>query len=231
MSATSHALRAITLDHDDTLWPSGPALAAAEARLHTWLEQNAPAVAAALPPPQFAQFRRALAAELPRIAHDFTALRHETLSRAFALHGASGALVDAALEVFLAARSEVELYADVPAALERLSRRYRLVALSNGNADIERAGVGRFFSAVVNARSAGVGKPDPRIFHAACAAAGVPPEQALHAGDDPDFDVRGAARAGLRAAWINRPRAAWAGEWEAFHEFHDLLALCEWLGA
>ena len=231
MTATFHILKAITLDLDDTLWPSGSAIAAAEARLHTWLGENAPAVAASLPPPQFAQFRRALAAELPQIAHDFTALRHEAMKRALALHGENTALADAALEVFLIARSEVELYSDVPAALERLSKRYRLVALSNGNADIERAGVGRFFSSVVNARSVGVGKPDPRIFLAACETAGVPAAQVLHAGDDPDFDVRGAVRAGLRAAWINRPRAVWAGEAEAFHEFHDLLGLCEWLGA
>ena len=42
-------LKAITLDLDDTLWPSGPALAEAEAQLHQWLEGNAPAVAVALP--------------------------------------------------------------------------------------------------------------------------------------------------------------------------------------
>lgn len=223
-------LKAITLDLDDTLWPSGPALAEAEAQLHQWLEGNAPAVAVALPPPQFARMRAALAAELPHLAHDFTALRHAALTRAFTVHGVSLSMVDVALEVFLVARSTVNLYAEVPAALERLSSRYRLVALSNGNADIERAGVSRFFCALVNARSAGFAKPDTRIFHAACVSAGVLPGEALHAGDHPDLDVRGAARAGMRAAWINRPRVSWAGESETFHEFHDLLALCEWLG-
>ena len=223
-------LKAITLDLDDTLWPAGPALAQAEARLHQWLEENTPAVAAALPPPQFARMRTALAAEMPHLAHDFTALRHAALTRAFTLHGASLSMVDTALEVFLVARSTVTLYAEVPAALERLSGRYRLVALSNGNADIERAGVGRYFCALVNARSAGFAKPDPRIFHAACSGAGVLPAQALHAGDHPELDVRAAARAGMRAAWINRPRASWTGEIEPFDEFHDLLALCEWLG-
>ena len=223
-------IAAITLDLDETLWPSGPAIAGAEAQLHVWLEQHAPAVAAAFPPLQFAQFRRELAAELPGIAHDFTALRHEALTRALALQGESTALADPAMDVFLMARSVVELYPDVTGALERLSERYRIVALTNGNACIERAGVARFFTAIVNARSAGVGKPDFRIFHAACTRAGVPPEEALHAGDDPDLDVRAAARAGLRAAWINRSRAAWTGEPEAFAEFHDLLGLCEWLG-
>ena len=230
MKSPQNAIAAISLDLDDTLWPSGPALEAAEARVHAWLEAHAPAVAAALPPPQFALFRRALAVELPQIAHDFTALRREALRRALEMHGEDSSLADTVLQVFLAARSEVELYPEVPAALARLSRRYRLVALTNGNADVQRAGVAHFFSAVVTAGSAGYAKPDPRIFHAACVAADAPPGQVLHVGDHPDSDIRGAARAGLQAAWINRPGLAWAGAAAPFREFADLLGLCDWLG-
>jgi FMN hydrolase / 5-amino-6-(5-phospho-D-ribitylamino)uracil phosphatase len=224
-------ITALTLDLDDTLWPGKPAIAAAEAQLHAWLEQHAPGVAAALPPAHFAEFRRTVAVELPHLAHDFTALRHEALTRALALHGGNTALADEAMEVFLAARSAVELYADVPAALERLSGRFRLVALTNGNADIGRAGVARFFTCVVDARGAGVAKPDCRIFHTACARIEGEHGEVLHAGDDPDYDVRGARRAGLQAAWINRSGAPWPGEPEDYAEFRDLTSLCDWLGA
>ncbi len=222
--------KAITLDLDDTLWSSAPVLAAAEAKLHSWLEARAPAVAAALPPPKFALFRRALAVELPHIAHDFTALRLEAMKRALALHGENIDLSNAALAIFLEARSEVILYPEVLEALERLSKCYRLIALTNGNADIERAGVGEFFTEALNPGDTGIAKPDARMFHAACARVGAQPSEVLHAGDHPDADVRGALRAGLRAAWINRSREAWSGEPEQFDEFHDLLALCEWLG-
>lgn len=230
MSEGRQAIEAITLDLDDTLWPSGPALAAAESELHGWLERHAPAVAAALPPPKFALFRRALAGERPEMAHDFTALRGEAIRLALQQHGEDSALAGAAMAVFLEARSRVTLYDEVPAALARLSSRYRLVALTNGNADIVRAGVGRFFAETVTPAIAGTAKPDPRIFHAACASLGAAPDRVLHAGDHPDADVRGAARAGLRAAWINRGRVAWSGEPETFHEFQDLTGLCEWLG-
>jgi putative hydrolase of the HAD superfamily len=220
-------LRAITLDLDDTLWPSAPAIAAAEAKLHEWLEREAPRVAAALPPPEFMKFRRAMALELPHIAHDFTALRHAALTRALDLHGERAALADAAMEIFLAARSAVELYPDVIEALERLSSRYPLVALSNGNADIELAGVGRYFTATVNARTAGCAKPDRRIFHAACERVTSQPQEVLHVGDHPDLDVRAALAAGLRAGWMNRSRAAWIGEPAGYHDLHDLLVLCD----
>ena len=226
-----HRIKAITLDLDDTLWPVEPVIERAERLLHTWCEQNAPGVARALPPVEFARYRRSLAAELPAIAHDFTALRLESLRRALVQYGDNHLLAEAALDVFLAARNEIELYPDALQALRRLSSRYPIVSLSNGNADIARIGIDCYFTAVVNARGTGYAKPDKRIFQAACACLAAQPEHVLHVGDDPDLDVRGAVAAGKRSAWINRHGKAWLGEPVDMHEFPDLLALCDWLGA
>src|SRR6202012_2620717 len=96
------------------------------------------------------------------------------------------------------------LYAEVEAALERLSARYRLFALSNGNADLARCGISRWFTGHVTAISAGAPKPDPRIFSRLVEAAGVEAHRILHVGDDPRLDVHGAMQAGLQAAWLNR---------------------------
>jgi putative hydrolase of the HAD superfamily len=225
-----HPIQAITLDLDDTLWAVDAVIERAERLLHEWCEARAPNFARALPPAQFALYRRALAKELPHLAHDFTALRLEALRRALMQHGDDHTLAEAAMETFLEARNRIDFYPDAPQALERLSRRYKLAVISNGNADVHRIGIGGHFVAVVNARSAGCPKPDPRIFHAACDALGCVPQQVLHVGDDPELDVRGAARAGARAAWINRHGRAWSGEPCERVEFADLLAMCEWLG-
>jgi putative hydrolase of the HAD superfamily len=133
------------------------------------------------------------------------------------------------MEAFLAARNEVMLYPDALEALERLSAKYPLAAVSNGNADLERIGLHGYFTAIVNARKVGFAKPDPRIFAAACVALETEPDRVLHVGDDPELDVRGAARFGARSAWINRERRSWPGDSVDTHEFHDLIALCEWL--
>ena len=79
-----------------------------------------------------------MAERFPERAHDMTFLRHRTLSEMFAAAGQSEKLhADAAFEVFFAARAiESRSIREVEAALERLSRRYRLFALSNGNADL-----------------------------------------------------------------------------------------------
>jgi molybdopterin-biosynthesis enzyme MoeA-like protein len=89
-------------------------------------------------------------------------------------------LAEPAFEVFFAERQRVDLFHDALPALAFWSQRLPVVALSNGNADVHRVGIGQHFHASVSAQSLGVAKPDVRIFEAGAAAAGVPIER--HAG-------------------------------------------------
>ena len=59
------------------------------------------------------------------------------------------------------------------ASMARLAARWPVVALSNGNADLHRVGLGAHFKAQVSAREAGVAKPDPRIFGLAAEVAAI----------------------------------------------------------
>ena len=225
MTAALRRVAALTLDLDDTLWPVRPPLVAAERTLADWLLAHAPATAAGMAPGAMLALRAQVAAEHPHWAHDLSAIRLETIRRALRRHGDDPSLAEAAFEAFFETRHQVELYADVLPALERLARRYRLVAVSNGNAEIARVGLGRFFAGSVSARLHGVAKPDASIFHAACTAAGAAPAQVLHLGDDPALDIDGALGAGLQAGWICRADGAHA---EAppragAHRFADLL--------
>ena len=123
----------------------------------------------------------------------------------------------------------------VPAlpALAALSASYPVVALSNGNADVHRVGIGQFFRGAVNATQIGVGKPDRRIFTAAAQAAGVPESAVLHVGDDAHLDGAGALAAGMQVAWINRGGEHWpaAIPGRPHAVASDMRALCVLLGA
>jgi putative hydrolase of the HAD superfamily len=222
--------RAITLDLDDTLWAVAPTLVEAERVLGGWLAEHTPATAARLDAEVRAAIRRRLVAEHPGRAHDMSWLRRESLRHAMTEFGDDPRLADDAFEVFLAARQRVTFFDDVLPVLERWAGRYRLVAVTNGNADVERVGLGRYFSAAVNAHVFGCAKPDPRLFHEACRLAGVEPEATLHIGDDPELDVVAARRAGLQAAWLRRPQFAHRHPADACGEhahgcFEDLHAL------
>lgn len=127
------------------------------------------------------------------------------------------------------------LYDDALPALQLLSDRYPLVAISNGNADLRRTGIDRWFRAGFSAREFGSGKPHAPIFEAAAASVGVQPGAVLHVGDDAALDVVGARNAGMQAVWLAREGTnavppVWPTDGHPHVTVTTLLALCELLG-
>lgn len=221
-------IRAITLDLDDTLWPVWPTIERAEQALQSWLVRHAPATAVWLSDPlRRRAIRERVNADLADHAHDLTRLRREAIRRALLEAGEAPELAEPAFEVFFAERQKVDLYPDALPALHRLSRRFPVVSVSNGNADLERIGLAGHFVGAVSAREVGCKKPDPRIFHHAAALAGVPAEVVLHVGDDFALDVVGAIGAGMQAVWVNREGHPWPAEHDArVLACRDLNGLC-----
>jgi HAD superfamily hydrolase (TIGR01509 family) len=222
-ASMSIAPRVISFDLDDTLWPVAPVIEGAERTLFAWLETRYPQAVHGHSIESMRELRARIAEQFPEQRHDLTFLRRRALAAQFGAAGlgASGSgaadsdagalepLVDEAFEVFLTERNRVELYADVMPSLSRLRARYRLFALSNGNADLKRCGIGDFFDGHVTAIAAGAAKPDARIFAQLARAAGVSAAEVLHVGDDPLADVVGATRAGMQAVWLNREARPW----------------------
>lgn len=223
-------IRTISLDLDDTLWEIGPVIRRAEARLRQWLETHVPAVAARHPPESVARIRKRVIREHPDMAHDLTFIRRQILSRMGHGAGVGDAFVDDAFAEFDRARNTVELFPDVPEALDSLASRFTLVAVTNGNARLDKVGLSNWFSACVSAREVGRAKPHPSMFAAAAAAGGHPPAATLHVGDHPEQDVHGAKLAGMSAVWVNRKGAHWPTVWQSPDEtVRDLAELDAWL--
>ena len=220
-------IKAVTLDLDDTLWPVWPTIQSAEKALGEWLAGNAPAAATLLADPAMRhEIREQIAGAQPELKHDLSALRLETIRLALRRSGHDPLLAEAAFDIFFAARNRVTLFDDALPALEFLSRRLPLVAVSNGNADIALVGIGRFFKAAISARQVGVGKPDARIFHAAANAAGVDASELLHVGDDAALDVLAALDCGMQAVWLNREDHLWTHAAQPHETVTTLTELC-----
>lgn len=205
-------VRAVAFDLDNTLWDVEPVLARAEARLLEWLHEHCPRIPQQVSLADMRLAREQLARAEPHHAHDVTYLRLTALERHARECGYQEDIAARAFEVFLAARCEVEILADVRPALARLGLRFRLASLSNGNADLARVGLDGAFAVSLNARQIGAGKPDPRCFERLAHELAVAPAAILYVGDDPWLDVQAARAAGCRSAWMNRRRAAWPAE-------------------
>src|SRR5260370_24238730 len=173
----------LSFDLDDSLWPVGPVSADAESELLSWLRASYPLTVSGHGIESMRALRAGVAERFPDRGHDLTFLRHRALKDLFAAAGHAEALADEALEVFFAARNRVEFYDDVRPSLIRLRARYRLFALSNGNADLQRCGIADLFAGHVTARAPVQAQPRARIFPRLAALAGGEASQLLHSGD------------------------------------------------
>ena len=234
MSAWQH-LRLITIDLDDTVWPCAPVIKAAETAHYAWLAAQAPRLTERYTLESLRAHRRELMRERPEIAHDVTALRHAALlSLLMELEYSeqqAAELTRGAMAAFQDSRNQVEPYADVVPVLARLRQHCRLIAVTNGNAQVERTPLRDSFDRCITAAEAGASKPDPAIFTLAMDWVGATPAQTLHIGDDPALDVEAARLLGLASVWVNQgwPRLAEKLQ-PPVHQVADLNALEAWLG-
>jgi len=205
------SLSLITFDLDNTLWDVDAVIVAAESAMRAWLAEHVPAVVALYNSSGLADIRAAVVAEHPGLRHDVSRLRLLITTRAMEACGyrpaEAAALARTAFDVFMEGRHRVAYFDDAIETLAQLSSRYTLAALSNGNADISRLGLDRYFTFACSAADVGRSKPAPEMFLAALARAGAPPHGAVHIGDHLEDDIAGAQAVGMHAIWVDLKRS------------------------
>lgn len=229
-------IQLLTFDLDNTLWETDSVVAAAERSLLAWLDREAPLFSRNLDSEARRALRHQVLAQDPSLRHRVTALRiavlrHGLLQAGYPEEEAED-LAQRGFAVFLDARHAVELFPHAETLLRELSRHYALATISNGNADVRRLGLDKYFQAIVSADEVGVSKPAPEPFLAALQQVGVAPANALHIGDHPHDDIHGARNIGMASLWFNRLRTPWPEEQpRADGEVNCLSEIQPWLQA
>lgn len=225
---------AVLLDLDDTLYAYGPcnetALAAVHARLQNEVE---------VPFARFVELHDHARAELARrlagqaAAHDrLLFVKH--IVEALVERPRPELILDLHACYWRAFLERIEPQPDGHRVLGRLGESYRLAVVSNQMTlaqleKIRRLGYAPYLSAVVTSEEVGCEKPDPRVFEAALARLGARASQAVMVGDDPERDIGGAHRAGLRTIHISEFTGPAAGEVPADHRIERLAELLDLL--
>jgi len=203
------AVRAICFDLDNTLWKIEPVLMRAERILADWLEARYPLIPRRFSAAEVLEVRASLLREQPHQAHDLSYLRRETIARLAAAVGYERHMAHEAFAIWHAARNEVEPFAEVVPALEKLKSRFRLATLTNGNANLSVIGLAHHFEVTLSAGALGFAKPDPRAYAGLADALTLKPAEILFVGDEPHADVDGPRTAGMQTVWVNRGGVVW----------------------
>lgn len=149
----------------------------------------------------------------------FAALGADVLRRLLAGVELNRAL-DAAVDYVMAGMNGLGVHPDVPEGIRALAAAgLRLITLSNGSAKIaeklfNEAGIGDAFSLLLSVEDAPAWKPARASYEYASNASGVDASGMLLVAVHP-WDIHGAARAGLRTAWLNRTGGKYPGYFEA----------------
>jgi 2-haloacid dehalogenase len=113
----------------------------------------------------------------------------------------------AEIEQVMAAWRDLVPYPDVLPGLERLKQKFKLVALSNGDAPfldhLVRNRITFDFDLVFSVDTVGVFKPHPAVYRRAAAEMALEPQQVLMVSSN-SFDVMGARTCAMRGAYVDR---------------------------
>ncbi len=124
--------------------------------------------------------------------------------------------MDEAVDHVLAGFAGLGVHPDVPGGIRALrSAGCRLVTLSNGGTQVADrlltdAGLRGEFERLLSVEDAGIWKPAPAAYTYAAHVCGVDPADMMLVAVHP-WDIDGARRAGLQAAWVNRSGTPYPG--------------------
>ena len=224
----SKKIKLLSFDLDDTLWPCKPTIMSAEKKLYEWMRQRVPAITQCFDIESLRTHRMTFLQQRQDLAHDMSALRIESLKALASEMNIESDWVNEAFGIFYEARQQVTLFDDVVPTLDALQQQYRMTALTNGNASIEKTGVSHWFEFSVSAADVGHQKPHPLFFETMLNKAGLDASEVLHIGDDPYRDIQGAFDAGIRSIWLNRTGQTWQHDgYQADGQIESLAVLPE----
>ena len=200
-------IKVITFDLDGTLWDVEPVIVNADKQVFAWLEERTPVITQELTIEALTKWRMDYYQQHTDLHHQISQIRIDAMRELFLSFGYNATdscrLSEEAFAIFIDARHQVTLFENVVPMLEDLHGNYRLGALTNGNANIFKLDIGRYFDFSFSAEQLNASKPATDHFIAAQDYTRCLPGEIIHIGDHLEHDIYGAQQAGCRNIWFN----------------------------
>ena len=211
-------IKAISFDLDDTLYSNKPVMQGIEKKMIAYFS-DLPILKTLVSNKHkllnthfWSHFRQQAVSKQPDLTHDVVQVRLVTYILGFISLGLPENIAQqqaqVALNYFIELRSDFSVSEESKKLLVDLSKKYPLIAISNGNVDTKAIGVSQYFQHIYHAGWQTDGcllkqKPVIDMFMLACHELAIKPSQLLHVGDCGRSDIQGALRAGCQTAWLS----------------------------
>ena len=202
--ALSRDIQILSFDLDDTLYQNEEVIHAAE-------QAQFDAVCEVIPKAKeigltfWGNLKSQVARQSPELVHDVTAWRYEVIRRGLAEFGIQDeAITEQVFNQFYNARSNFKVPEQTFSVLHKLKQQFKLVAVTNGNADIERIGLADYFQGYYRAGVNGCKmKPYPDMLMKVMQDFSVEAHNILHIGDNVGSDIQASINANVDNFWFN----------------------------
>ena len=206
-------IKLITFDLDDTFWDIKRTIVNAEINSRKWIEDRIERKIEWGTIDDFLKIRNELIKDNPALNYDLGLLRKKIISyhtqKYFRNQKDLDEFIEEAFMFFLEERHKVEFFDDVITVLEKLSSKYKLGVLTNGNADIKKLGIDHMFEFSLSSMDVKSNKPDQGHFVKAKELSQISFQNTLHVGDHPVNDIYGARELGINVMWFNLNNLVW----------------------
>ena len=223
------SIKAISFDLDDTLWAIDPVIKRSEEKIQKYILKTFPLIKSGNIQNDFSEALKDVRKSYPQLSYNLTELSRLSFEGLLKKYDYEPDQSYDLVQRYLDFRHEVEIYPDVFECLGILSKRFKIASLTNGNADVMRLSIGKYFFAHVCAEEVGVKKPDKMMFSRLSEVLDTPQEFILHVGDHPIEDVIAAKESGLQSVWMNRFKKEWPLQEKVPHEVTNLNQLTDLL--
>ena len=215
-------IKMITFDLDDTLWDNRPTIIKAEIDTRKWIEDKVGKVEWG-DFNDFLELREELIKEDKSIAWDISKLRKEIFRKKLSHVNPiklRNEIVESAFDIFISKRHEIVFFDGVEECIADLSKKYLLGILTNGNADIYKFDIGKYFKFSISSLEARDSKPNRSHFDMALAQVNdITFENMLHIGDHQINDMYAADNLGIDCLWFNNNHDEWEQNFKKPDEF------------
>jgi len=210
-SIIPQGIEVISFDLDDTLWSGPQIIRHAEQASQNWMREHTPEVFSHFNADQLLEKRIQFLKQNPQLKNQISQSRQLFLQQLFKELELPNpqSKAKACFDVFYQARQNVTLFDGVLETLYELKKQYRLISITNGNADVQQTELADMFELSLIAEDFQRPKPHGDMFEHATASLTCEPQAILHVGDHPVHDMQGAYEMGMYTCWLDDGSRQW----------------------